>query len=201
MHYLRASSSAIIVAGPAIASSDGYSLSSALTFTTAADSILISKNGSTFANRNSTQAVTAIRGGYYTVNLSTVDVGVVGRLRVALRKNSTHIPFWEDFTVVPNNVYDSLYGGSTYLQTNAMLIETVDATNQLKAAVNDSTCEGTITNQKARRLMLSVLCGKSSGAGSTTLKFWDANSSSIQRIEADAGSSGNRISMTLVSSS
>lgn len=197
MHYLRASSSAIIMAGPAIASSDGYSPSTALAFTTQADAILFSKNGSTFANRNSTQVVTAVRGGYYTVNLNTVDVGIVGRLRIAFRESSTHIPFWEDFQVVPNNVYDSLYGGSTYLQVDVQTIETADATTQITHAVLNSTLEYTYTVKQGLRIMAAALAGRSTGAGSTTLKYQAMGSSDKNRINAACDSSGNRQGMTL----
>jgi hypothetical protein len=189
--------------GPAIASSDGYSPSTALSFTTAPTAIGISKNGSTFADRNSTQAVTAVKNGYYTVNLSTVDVGTPGRLRIQFYKSSTHIPFWEDFTVVSANVYNSLYGGSTYLQVDVQTIEGSDATNQLTTAAEtgsqtiwDSTCEYSITNRQMLRGIGSVLLGISTGAGSTTLKFQAAGSSTQNRVTMECGSSGNRQAQT-----
>jgi hypothetical protein len=185
------------MAGPAIASSDGYSPSTALTFTTASTAILLSKNGSTFANRNSTQAVTARSGGYYTVNLSTVDVGTVGRLRIGFYKSSTHIPFWEDFQIVQSNVYDSLHGGSTYLKTDVQTIEGADATTQITHAVLNSTLEYSYTVKQGLRLIAAALDGRSTGAGSTTLKFYAMGSSDKLRITGACGSSGNRQGMTL----
>lgn len=200
MRYLRYQNSTDIIVGPILASSDGITPFTTAALTTA-PAIMLFKNGSTAVNRGSTGAVVARINGYYTVPISTVDSGTYGQMRLDITESTDFLPIWEDFTIVSDNVYDSLYGGSTYLQTNVILIETVDATNQLKAAVNDSTCENGITNQEAMRMMLSVLCGESTGAGSTTIKFRDAGSSSITRVQAEVGSSGNRVQMTLKSSS
>ena len=59
------------------------------------------------------------------------------------------------------------------------------------AAALDEVVEGTITLRQAVRLMLSVLTGKSSGGGSTTVIFRDI-ADSKNRISATVDTSGNR---------
>jgi hypothetical protein len=137
------SSTEIIMLGPVVKSSDGHSRSTALSLTTA-PAIRVSKQGSTFVNRDDTGAVTARYGAYYTIPLSTVDVGTYGILRVALQTSSGRLPCWEDYHVVSDAAFEFL---------------------------TDNIIEGSQTNKDIQRLTQSVLCGLSTGAGSTTLKF------------------------------
>lgn len=195
MHFLEKGSSADVMIGPAIASSDGYSPSTALAFTT--EGIYISKNGGSYSTRNSTQAVSSTVAGFYIVPLSSNDTNTIGQLRVNAYKSSTHLPFWEDFTVVQSNVYDSLFGGSTYLQVDVQTIEAADATTQITDAVLNSTLEYSYTVKQGLRIIAAALAGRSTGAGSTTLKFQAMGSSNKNRINAACGSSGNRQGMTI----
>jgi hypothetical protein len=158
------SSTEIIMLGPIVKSTDGYSRSTALSLTTA-PAIRMSKKGSTFVNRNDTGAVTARYGGYYTVPLSTVDTGTYGHLRVMVQTSAARMA---------DAAFDFL---------------------------TDNIIEGSQTNRDIQRLMQSVLCGQSTGAGSTTLKFYGINSTGIIRVQAECGSSGNRKGITLKSTS
>lgn len=196
MHFLENGSSAVIMVGPAIASSDGYTPSTALALTTA-PAIRLSKNGAAYGNRGSTIAVASTYAGYYSVSLSSNDTDTLGRLRISIYKSSTHIPFWEDFTVVTPNVYDSLYGGSTFLQTDVQTIEGADATTQITQAVLNSTLEYAFTVKQALRIIAAQAAGRSTGGGSTTLKFFAMGSSDKTRITGACNSSGNRQGMTL----
>ena len=167
------SSTEIIMVGPICKSSDGHTRSTALALTTA-PAVRVSKKGSTFISRDDTGAVTARYGGYYTVPLSTVDTGTYGSVRVMLQTSSGRLPCWEDYHVVSDDAYDFL---------------------------TDNVIEGSQTNRDVQRLVQSVLCGKSTGAGSTTLKFYGINSTDIIRVQAECGSSGNRKDVTLKSTS
>jgi hypothetical protein len=165
MHYLEKGSSAIIMAGPAIASSDGYTPSTALALTTA-PAIRLSKNGAAYGNRGSTIAVASTYAGYYSVSLSSNDTDTLGRLRISIYKSSTHIPFWEDFTVITSNVYDSLYGGSTYLQTDVRTIEGADATTQITAGSTTLKFQAMGSSDKLR---VTAECGSSGNRQGMTL--------------------------------
>jgi hypothetical protein len=63
------------------------------------------------------------------------------------------------------------------------------------AGILTGVIEGTITLQQAWRLALAVLTGKSSGGGTTTIKFRDT-ADSIDRISATVDVNGNRSSVT-----
>jgi hypothetical protein len=197
MFYLKKGSSAVIPAGPAVMSSDGYSPSTGIAFTSKA--IMISKAGGSFALRGSTQVASATSC-YYLVPLSSNDTNTLGHMRVKMYKSSSHLPIWEDFTVVAGNVYDSLFGGSTYLQTDVRTIEGGDATTQITQAVLNTTLENAYTVKHGLRIMAAVLAGRSSGAGTTQLKFNSMGSSDVIRVTAQCGSSGNRKGMALATS-
>jgi hypothetical protein len=167
------SSTETILIGPVIKSTDGYSRSTALTLTTA-PAIRLSKVGSTLVNRNDTGAVSIRYGGFYSVPLSTVDTGTYGHLRVTLQTSAARLPYWEDYFVCSTET-------KQFLQNNIL--------------------EGTYTYEDAERIKFSVLAGKSTGAGSTTLKFRGVAASTVDRVNASVGSSGNRQAVTLKSSS
>ena len=175
-------------------SSDGISPATALALTTA-PAIKVSKNGSTFANRDSTQVVTARHGGHYTVPLSSDDLNTEGRLKLIAASSTGRIATWEYFDVVSQNWWDSKFSTGDYLHTDVIQIEGADASTQLTQAVMNSTVEGSYTLKTALRLMLSFAAGLSTGAGSTTLTFYGVASTGKARITAQCGSSGNRKSI------
>jgi len=53
--------------------------------------------------------------------LSTTDTGTLGPLRVAFEATGV-LPCWEDFLVVPANVYDAMVAGTDYLKSDAVEI-------------------------------------------------------------------------------
>ena len=62
-----------------------------------------------------------VANGYYAVTLSTTDTGTLGPLRVAFEATGV-LPCWEDFLVVPANVYDAMVAGTDYLKSDAVEI-------------------------------------------------------------------------------
>ena len=58
------------------------------------------------------------------------------------------------------------------------------------------TIEGSLTDEEIKRIILSALGGKSSGGGTTTIKFRDL-ADSKDRITATVDSNGNRTEVTL----
>lgn len=59
--------------------------------------------------------------GYYALTLSTTDTGTLGPLRVTFEATGV-LPCWEDFLVVPANVYDAMVAGTDYLKSDAVEI-------------------------------------------------------------------------------
>lgn len=110
MKWLRQSTAVDIPLGPFLDSSDGNTQETGLTLTQ--PDIRLSKNGAAFAQKSAAQTLSHMEAGYYSCNLSTTDTGTLGRLRVAVHESGA-LPVWEDFTVIPADVYDVLVAGTT----------------------------------------------------------------------------------------
>ena len=65
--------------------------------------------------------------------MTTTDTGTLGTLDVQITVAGA-LPVWRHFMVVPANVFDSLVGGSDYLQADTVQVEGSDATDQINAA-------------------------------------------------------------------
>ena len=81
--------------------------------------VRLSKNNAAFAARGSTGAIVAQAGGWYKVPLTTTDTGTLGRF-VLTSSGATFLPVWEQFTVVPSNVYDAMVSGTTKLNVGTL---------------------------------------------------------------------------------
>lgn len=81
--------------------------------------INISKNHGTFASRNSASSITPDGiNGYYTVPLSTTDTNTLGSFFIESTNSGSYIHVFDEYTVVPTNVYNSLVGGTDNLQVS-----------------------------------------------------------------------------------
>ncbi len=112
---LKQSTAATIPLGPFVDDTDGKTAETGLTISQA--DIRISKNGGDFAQSNNSAGATHDESGYYDVPLDTTDTNTLGRLRVAVSESGA-LPVWQDFLVVPANVYDALVSGSDYLDVS-----------------------------------------------------------------------------------
>jgi hypothetical protein len=127
VQLLKQSASATVPLGPFVDEIDGVTAEDSLTISQA--DIRISKNGGAFAQTNNSTGATFMENGVYGVPLDSADTGVLGRLRVEVHEGGA-VPVWQDFMVVPANIYDSL-AGSDKLQVDAQQIEDGDATEAL----------------------------------------------------------------------
>ncbi len=103
--YLRKSTSATFKMGPFVASADGYTAATALSF-----AVSLSKNGGALGARSDATAITHDADGYYLVTVNATDTNTVGRLRVETPGTASNLPVWEDFVVLDGAVYDVLFG-------------------------------------------------------------------------------------------
>lgn len=110
--WLKQSTAATVALGPFVDSTDGFTAETGLTISQA--DIRLSKNGGAFAQTNNSAGATHMENGYYSVPLDTTDTGTLGRLRVAVNESGA-LPVWQDFLVLPANVYDSMIAGSDKL--------------------------------------------------------------------------------------
>ena len=185
--WIKQSTASTIKLGPFLDDTDGKTPETGLTISQA--DIRISKNGGAFAQSNNTAGATHNENGYYDVPLNTTDTNTLGTLRVAVSKSGA-LPVWQDFMVVPANVWDSMFGAST-LNVNVATMSSgaVDS-------ILDDPVEGSYTMRQLLRLMASALLGKASGGGTATITFRDLGDSK-DRITATVTSNGNRTTVVL----
>jgi hypothetical protein len=185
--WIKQSTASTIKLGPFLDDTDGKTPKTGLTISQA--DIRLSKNGGAFAQSNNTAGATHNENGYYDVPLNTTDANTLGMLRVAVSKSSA-LPVWQDFMVVPANVWDSMFGAST-LNVNVSTLSSgaVDS-------ILDDPVEGSFTMRQLLRLMASALLGKASGGGTATITFRDLGDSK-DRITATVTSNGNRTTVVL----
>ena len=111
--WLKQSVAAVIQFGPFLDATNAVSLETGLA--TAMDNVTtgirISKNGGNIIARNATVTATAYdEMGLYSVTLDATDTGTLGNLKIIFEESATCLPVWQDFMIVPANVWDSLFG-------------------------------------------------------------------------------------------
>lgn len=145
--FLRQSTAVTIKFGPFLDSGDGNTVEGSLTLSQA--DFRLSKNGGDFAQKNESSAATHDELGYYDVSIDATDTNTPGRLRVAVHESGA-LPVWEDFMIMPANVWDSLFG-SDKLQVHAdeitaeLITSAAFAANAItNAAVADDVVVGSV---------------------------------------------------------
>jgi len=113
--WLKQSTAVAITFGPFLDKDDGVTLETGAGIITSIDhattGIKLSKNGGALTIRH--QAVTPSTydaHGCFLVTLDTTDTNTLGRLRVIHTEAATYLPVWQDFMIVPANVWDSMFG-------------------------------------------------------------------------------------------
>ena len=134
MKYLKAGTAAVILMGPAVDKTDGVTAETALTPT-----VYLSKNGGAQAARNDATAITHDARGYYLVTLNATDTNTAGRLRALFSSDADHLPVWEDYTVLPAQVYDSIIAGTDKLNVAVTEQANIDFGALQKASLDAAT--------------------------------------------------------------
>ena len=185
--WIKQSTAATIKLGPFLDDTDGKTPETGLTISQA--DIRLSKNGGAFAQSNNAAGATHNENGYYDVPLNATDTNTLGTLRVAVSESGA-LPVWQDYMVVPANVWDSMFGASTLnVNVSTMSSAAVDS-------ILDDPVEGSYTMRQLLRLMAAALFGKASGGGTATITFRDTGDSK-DRITATVTSNGNRTTVVL----
>ena len=142
MKLLRQSTAKVISFGPFVAPSDGVTLVTNLisALDHASTGIFVDKNGAGAAIRHQTVTATTYSAyGMYEVTLDATDTATLGHLRVSFAAAGSCLPVWEDFQVIPANIYDSLVLGTDVLDVSLIQLlgtaPTEGATGRLAAAL------------------------------------------------------------------
>jgi hypothetical protein len=107
MRLLKQSTSIDLPIGPFLDPADAVTPESALTLTQ--PDIRLKKNGGAWAQKAAAQTLTHEENGNYELTLDATDTDTLGLLRVHVAESGA-LPVWEDFMVMPANVWDSLFG-------------------------------------------------------------------------------------------
>jgi len=145
--WLKQSTSVDVPIGPFLDATDGVTAETALTITQ--PDIRLKKNGGAWAQKAAAQTLTHEENGNYEVTLDATDTNTLGLLRLHVSESGA-LPVWEDFVVVPANVWDSLFGA------DALQVHAVEIANDLitAAAIADNAIDagaiatGAITSAK-----------------------------------------------------
>lgn len=111
MRFLKFATSVDLPIGPFLSGSDGCTPLSALTLTQ--PDIRLKKNGAAWAQKAAAQTLSHEENGFYEVTLDATDTNTLGHLRLAVFEGGGSpavVPVWEDFMVIPGDVYDLLFG-------------------------------------------------------------------------------------------
>lgn len=119
MKLLKQSTAVTIKLGPFLDSTDGITPETALTLSQS--DILLSKNFGAFAQKNDSSSATHDSGGWYGVPLNTTDTATLGPIQIYVNESGA-APVWDQYAVVPANVYDSLIGNTNSLNVNVYQI-------------------------------------------------------------------------------
>lgn len=131
----------VVTVGPLIDNTDFKTLETAIAYNATGMSVdLIESSGTGAGTKTdltlttgSTQDWTHLGNGIYEIEITSAQNDTEGSLQVVGVCDGV-LPFFSPvYTVVPAVVYNSLVAGSDYLQTDAIQVEGVDATNQINA--------------------------------------------------------------------
>lgn len=176
----------------AVDATDGYTAETGLSW--GAGDIKISKNGAAEANHSGT--VTEIGGGLYKYEFALAELDTLGAISFRTNKSGVRPTSFIHQVVAfdPTNA-NSL--GISY-------IDTATSTRLAQASYENTdtfldkanAIETGVTPRGALRLMLAVLAGKLSGAGTTTEIFRNGVADTKARVTATVDTSGNRTAIT-----
>lgn len=165
--WLKQSTAVIIKFGPFLDKIDGVSEEIGLTIAQA--NIRLTKNGGNIAQSNNAAGATHDELGYYGVPLNTTDTNTLGTLRVVVHDKTLHLPVWQDFMVVPANVWDSMFGADKLQvdvnQWNNSNIAAPDTVGYPKVTVKDGAGAGEINTDAGKIVEVEILSGHTAQTG------------------------------------
>ncbi len=171
---------------------DGYTPETGLSFS--AGEIKLSKNGATEVNHGG--SVVEVAGGMYYYEATSGELDTLGTFSVRVNKSGVRGAITA-VQVVPWDPYDAAAQGMTNINATMSSRLAASAYENTDAFLDKSNAlETGVTVRGAMRLILAVLGGKLSGAGTGTEVFRNAVADSKARVTASVDTSGNRTSIT-----
>lgn len=155
MNILALSRVATITLGPFVDKDDALTPLTALAGSMV---VQLSRNGSTFATRNSATAITHAGSGYYKVTLDATDTSVYCSLTVMVNNPSVHLPVWKDYQVLSQDKFDALQGAGWDVNVTGVAGSSVAGVADFKADVSGlSTFDASSDNVTVAAVTTAVL--------------------------------------------
>lgn len=189
MFIIEKSTSITIRIGPFLDEDDGKTAETGLTISQG--DIRLSKNGGDFAQTNDNGGATHDENGWYYCTLDTTDTETLGRLIVAIHESGA-LPVWQEYMVVPSQVWDSLVGGTDYLQThmveitNALITAAAIATDAIGSDEIAAAGANKIADHTIRRTFQNA-CDSADGDAKTGRSLLGAIAKLVNKIQSAAG--------------
>lgn len=136
MKILKQSTAVTVKVGPFLDSTDGITAETALTLSQS--DCLLSKNHGAFAQKNDANAATHDAGGWYACALNATDTNTLGPLKLSIQESGA-VPVWDEWLVLPANVFDSLMG------TDLLQVDTREINGSAAAALQQALAAGEMT--------------------------------------------------------
>lgn len=193
MRFLKQSTTVTIPIGPFYDATDGVTVESALTIPPS--SVQISKNNGAMAAKDESSTATYDAAGIYRITLGgTVDVGTAGNLRIVANVSGA-VGVFEDFVVLPGQVYDSIVSGTDLLDVNA---------SQFAGDTVTSGAGGTLTLAAKGSMKVGVGDAEIGSAtfrsdGITRIQSGLATAANVSAVETDTQDIQSRLPAALIS--
>ena len=148
MQYLKQSTATTVVLGPFLDENDGKTAETALTVASIDCDIYkgVTKTDLTLTASGGSNDCVHIANGYYSLELTATDVDTLGRFMITANISAA-LPVFEEFSILPANVYDSLFG-SDRLQVDVreMGDSTLDFTTTMQTRIQTECNYALVTN-------------------------------------------------------
>ncbi len=158
MIYLKQSTAATVRVGPFVDATNGVTPETGITLS-GADQAEILKQGSggVVDISGATWAAITSCGGWYDLSLTTSHTDTMGALYIIVQDESVCLPVFMHCTVLHANVYDSLIGGTEFLEVTSLkpdfsiasttltVLERDDSTTQFTKTITTSASADPVT--------------------------------------------------------
>ena len=195
MRFLRQNTAVRITVGPFLDKTDGITPEVALTATNehitlmvddddgTACNLIIDANATASGGDNDLVHVTNDDAGFYDLELTAAQVNYVGRAMLSINYVTDHCPVFHEFMIIPQQVYDSLFG------TDKLQVDAVEISSDSGAADNlEAACDGNSYNVGGGAVVAaSVTAGVSLANDAITASKFD-ESTAFPLKSADTGS-------------
>ena len=128
MIFLRTNTATRITVGPFLDKTDGITPETALTVTNCkltmtvdtggVPTLVLDTNPTASGGNNDMVHITGDDAGMYDLELTAANTNYLGRAKVVLTDAANHCPVWENITILPAMIYDSMILGTDRLDAN-----------------------------------------------------------------------------------